>query len=352
MGTTWDNKKYKWVFSPLGTGDKVGVNNAGIGIFKKQPYIGLAKEILQNVIDAKDPDIDEPAKACFEVLRIPRNEIPGAIRLSDVIKRCYDYYNEGDDGEKMALLNEAAIELLDREGDIPVLKISDYNTTGLMGIHADKGSNWTGLVREISACNKRNGSSGSFGVGKFAPFNFSRVRTIVYSTFNKEHDTAIQGKTILTTFLDQDKKLKQNVGLFGQDIDDDCKAIFDENEVPEVYRRNVCGTDLFVIGFKEEKEWMQQIAVSVIEYFFYTIYKGELEVNIKEGEFDLCINKNTLEKHMLNLKEYCDSKDIEFIAPKFFELLKDDSGKTKHFQEIKEKLNFILEWTLSVLSVK
>ena len=59
MTGSW-NEKYEWCFSPLGTGDKVGVNNAGIGIFKKQPYIGLAKEILQNVIDAKDKDVDAP----------------------------------------------------------------------------------------------------------------------------------------------------------------------------------------------------------------------------------------------------------------------------------------------------
>ena len=67
MQDYWDSK-YQWCFSPLGTGDKVGVNNAGIGIFKKQPYIGLAKEILQNVIDAKDKDVNGPAKAVFEVV--------------------------------------------------------------------------------------------------------------------------------------------------------------------------------------------------------------------------------------------------------------------------------------------
>ena len=76
MNSNW-NEKYKWCFGPLYTGDRVGVNNAGIGIFKKQPYKGLAKEILQNVIDAKDPDIKEPAKAVFEIIRINRNEIPG-----------------------------------------------------------------------------------------------------------------------------------------------------------------------------------------------------------------------------------------------------------------------------------
>ena len=82
-------------------------------------------------------------------------------------------------------------------------------------IKIQKGSNWTGLVREISATNKGNGKSGSFGVGKFAPFNFSALRTIVYSTYNKDNERALQGKTILTTFMDGDGKLKQNVGLFG-----------------------------------------------------------------------------------------------------------------------------------------
>ena len=30
-------EKYRWIFSELGAADKVGVNDAGIGIFKRQP---------------------------------------------------------------------------------------------------------------------------------------------------------------------------------------------------------------------------------------------------------------------------------------------------------------------------
>ena len=52
----WKNN-YKWIFSDLGAADKVGVNESGIGIFKRQPYKGLAKEILQNVTDAKNPNL-------------------------------------------------------------------------------------------------------------------------------------------------------------------------------------------------------------------------------------------------------------------------------------------------------
>ena len=332
MKKEW-NKKYKWCFSPLGTGDKVGVNNAGIGIFKKQRYIGLAKEILQNVVDANDSNAPGPVQARFEVIQVPRAEIPGADRLSDVIKRCYEYYHEGDDGVKMNLLKKAAEKFLDMDGLVPVLKISDYNTIGLTGTRQEKGSNWTGLVREISATNKGNGKSGSFGVGKFAPFNFSALRTIVYSTYNKDDERALQGKTILTTFMDEDGKLKQNVGLFGMTGEDDCKAVYNMEDVPETFQRKEYGTDLFVLGFEKDKDWMQQMAVSVLEYFFYTIFKGNLEVSIVDGDERIDINQDNLPYLIKEYGEYCKSEEIEFSAPVFWELLHDTSGKTKHFVE-------------------
>ena len=56
-------ENFQWIFSNLGSSDKVGVNESGIGIFKRQPYKGLAKEILQNVTDAKNPELpDETSK--------------------------------------------------------------------------------------------------------------------------------------------------------------------------------------------------------------------------------------------------------------------------------------------------
>ncbi len=332
MSSIW-KEKYKWCFGPLYTGDKVGVNNAGINIFKKQPYKGLAKEILQNVIDAKNPEINAPAKASFEIIRMKRDEIPGADRLSYVIKSCYDYYHDGDDGIKMGMLKKAAEDYLDQDVEIPVLKISDYNTIGLTGAKEEKGSNWTGLVREISATNKGNGLNGSFGVGKFAPFNFSSIRTIIYLTLNKDGETALQGKTILTTFRDFDGKLKQNVGLFGEDETEDCKAIYDIDDIPERYRRRECGTDLYVLGFKEDANWMEQVAASVLEYFFYTIFKGDLEVSIIDGAKEISIRQDNLGTLIDSYKGYCDEHDIEFSAPLFWEVLNDKSGKTKHFKE-------------------
>ena len=325
------NTSLSWCFSPLGAGNRVGVNEAGIGIFKKRPYIGLAKEILQNVLDAKDPKIDGPARACFEIIEIKKEDLPGRERLSEVIKRCFDYYHDGDDGIKMGLIKDAAEKYLDTADTIPVLKISDYNTVGLTGTRAEKGTNWTGLVREVGATNKTNGKSGSFGVGKFAPFNFSAIRTLLYSTRNVDGETALQGKTILTSFIDSDGKRKQNIGLFGFEEDDDSKAIYDFNDVPEVFRRKTTGTDIFVLGAKKDPDWIHQTAISVLDYFFYAIYINDLSVSIKENDKEVVICKETLPALIEEYTEYCTEKEIKFDAPVFWEVLQNTTGKTQKF---------------------
>ena len=136
-------------------------------------------------------------------------------------------------------------------------------------MHEEKGSNWTGLVRERSATNKSNGFSGAFGVGKFAPYNFSSLRTVLYSTKTDGGETAFQGKAILTTFKEEGKN-KQNIGLFGNTTIENFDAIFNLDEIATVVRRSEIGTDIFVLGFEKEDEddWVEQSAISVIEYFF------------------------------------------------------------------------------------
>jgi len=327
------NSNYKWIFSNLGAADKVGVNDAGIGIFKRQPYKGLAKEILQNVTDAKDDSLPEsiPVKARFELIYIDRDDIPDWRRLHEVIHKCYDYYNEGDDGAKLKVICDAADKYLSKEGKVPVLKISDFNTYGLCGVHEEKGSNWTGLVRERSATNKSNGSSGAFGVGKFAPFNFSSLRTVLYSTKTRDGETAFQGKAILTTFSEYDETnqknvAKQNIGLFADTNSDNYDAVFSLDDIAPVFKRDAIGTDLFVLGFEKEDDWIEQSAISVIEYFFYSIYRGKLEVEIAEGDKIVEINQSNLGEMISYYDEYCkehmgDDSSFCFTAPSYWGML-------------------------------
>lgn len=331
---------YQWIFSELGAADKVGVNDAGIGIFKRQPYKGLAKEILQNITDAKDDSLpdDVPVKARFELIYIDRDDIPNHSRLLEVIHKCHEYYNDGDDGAKLQVICDAADKFLGTEGKVPVLKISDYNTYGLRGVHEERGSNWTGLVRERSATNKSNGSSGAFGVGKFAPFNFSALRTVLYSTKTRDGEIAFQGKSILTTFSEYDEEKqknvpKQNIGLFANTNSDNYDAVFDTEDIAPVFRRDEVGTDLFVLGFEKEEDWVEQSAISVIEYFFYSIYRGKLEVEIVDGDKCVEITKSNLKEMILFYDSYCkeymkDDTSFSFSAPTYYGMLTNPNVKT------------------------
>lgn len=324
---------FQWNFSDLGSADKVGVNESGIGIFKRQPYKGLAKEILQNVTDAKNPLLpdDAPVKAKFEFIYVELDDIPGYARLNDVIHKCSEYYPDGDDGEKLKGIRDAADKYLAGNGKVPVLKISDYNTTGLRGVKEEKGSNWTGLVRERSATNKSNGSSGAFGVGKFAPYNFTSVRTVLYSTKTINDEYAFQGKAILTTFKEEGKN-KQNIGLFADMESENFDAVFNVDDIAPVFLRTEPGTDIYVLGFEKEDDWVEQSAISVIEYFFYSIYRGRLEVEIQDGEKGVSITKDNLGDMIMFYDDYCKTHmagdtTFRFTAPSYWKLLKDSRHK-------------------------
>lgn len=323
---TW-NDKYRFIFSDLGASDKVGVNDVGIGVFKKKPYIGLTKEILQNSTDAPNRNLPEgtPVKVRFELVYIDRDDIPDVERLNAVIHKCYDYYPNGDDGVKLKVIRDAADKYLAQPGKVPVLKISDYNTTGLCGVLEEKGSKWSGLVRERSATNKTGGSSGSFGVGKFAPFTFSTLRTVFYSTKTVENETAFQGKALLTTFK-ENGVLKHNIGLFANEQSENFDAVLNTEDIAPAFRRHEIGTDIFVLGFEKDPDWMEQSAISVIEYFFYSIYKGNLEVTVAEGDKVITITRENLGNMISAFEKYCaehmkDDVTFQYTAPVYWKLL-------------------------------
>lgn len=319
--------KYKFIFSDLGATDKVGVNDVGIGVFKKKPYIGLTKEILQNSTDAPNRLLPEgtPVHVRFELVYIDRDDIPDVDRLNTAIHKCYEYYHNGDDGAKLKRIQDAADKYLSKPGKVPVLKISDYNTTGLCGVLEETGSNWSELVRERSSTNKSSSSSGAFGVGKFAPFTFSSLRTVFYSTKTIYGENAFQGKALLTTFK-ENNVLKHNVGLFADTSSSNYDAVLSVDDIAPAFRRDEIGTDIFVLGFEKESDWMEQSAISIIEYFFYSIYKGNLTVEVAEGDRVIQINQENLGEMIGTFHDYCEEymkNDVtfQFTAPLYWKLL-------------------------------
>lgn len=133
-------------------------------------------------------------------------------------------------------------------------------------------------------------ATGSFGIGKFAPYAVSKLRTIFVSTVYEDeqtgHQQLTQGKSILMSH-DKNGDRRQGVGFWGERTK--CQPVVGfRHDIPKWIQRSnnessisqVKGSTLSIIGFDAKHNWQVHLAVSVAENFFGAIYDGRLRVLI------------------------------------------------------------------------
>ena len=272
-----------WYFPPTNGGREDGFNDPGIAHFNGSPLPSLARETIQNSLDARKEDT-KPVEVVFELVSVDPNEI-GEHELTDALSSCIEQADaHGDPSVRDAL--EAARAALGKR--IRCLRISDRNTTGLLG------KNWHALIKMQGLSQKGfEGAGGSHGIGKYAPFAVSSLRTVFYWTCYEEDAVPVekfQGKAVLMSHQNEHRKT-QGTGFYG--TKQNCEEMTEA--IPEVFRlldatgAPVHGTSLLVTGFSEGANWQQRVASSVIENFFYAIASGSLKVIVEpeQSENDL-----------------------------------------------------------------
>lgn len=271
-----------WHFPTTDGGDQDGINDATLETFEGDRERYIARECIQNSLDARE-DYSKPVRVEFKKFSLPTSSVPGIDQLKDVFSRAKDF---SDDQDRSKQLYDVAISALNNSY-VDVLKISDYNTTGLTGDDDDTSGGWYRLVRATGASSMTGDGGGSFGIGKGAPFASSVLRTVYYSTFNQEGNVAFQGKTRISSFKDDNSDIRRGVGQFGEKNTEGrgVRAIRDINGIPEIFQRQEKGTDVFVIGYKPtDDEWANAILRSVLDSFWMAIHDGILVVNIYDGD--------------------------------------------------------------------
>lgn len=294
----WNNG-YKWFFEE-GTPD--GFNDGGIAEFTSTKYDGLAREIIQNSIDARH-DESTPARVVFEQVEYDMSIFPDVDGLIETVNKCIDFYGNDPENRSIKKLNniKSYLEFCKRRGRFVVLKAADFNTSGLSGADKKFGSTWSDLVRISGNSNKKIGSGGSFGIGKYAPFVFSNIRSIIYSTKDNDGNIAVQGKSILSGHKGNGNYRTPN-GYFGEDsyysVDgvqhEDSKAIMDVNNIPDEFIRKEVGTTINILCASLPVTWIDEVVSSVVNSFFYAISRGSLEVEIIAQNRKVLINKDSL----------------------------------------------------------
>lgn len=265
-----------WNFPENNHGQETGISDAGIETFSDNRLSSLAREIIQNSGDAHLSQCKKPVQVAFELLDVPRALIPGIDEIAQIHQRAQKYW---DSNRKTTEFFKRSLSLLAQDR-IPVLKISDYNTTGLSGSNKKHGSDWFNLIKSVGVSDKSPSEGGSFGIGKHAPFACSALRMVFYQTMDLDGNWAYQGVSKLVTHPNKENNPTQGTGYYG--VVRDNSPITQGEPLFGQEPRTDPGTDVYVVGFNGPSNWMEETVRAVIENFFMAIHHERLVVNVNE----------------------------------------------------------------------
>ena len=271
------DKLLNWVFPPNNGGRDDGFNDSGIAHFSGEKFASLVREIIQNSLDAREMPLDEPVCVKFEIKEIEKHEFPGRAELRKIFERCLKESRTAKDVKPQKFF-EKGIAVLSAP-KIRLLKMSDYNTTGL----SDNGrvDTWHNLTKGSGISQKSPGEGGSWGIGKNASYVLSELRTVFYSTMYKDNKQKsvhkAQGRSVLMSHGDGDERTV-GTGFYGVNGVDPILE-----DIPEFLVRKEQGTTVCVAGFRDVKCWQDYINAAVVSSFFVAIHEKKLIVQVGKG---------------------------------------------------------------------
>lgn len=274
-----------------------GFNDSGMEHFSGSPFEHLGREVPQNTLDAK-LNAELPARIEIKLIEVPVSSIPDIDALKETMQHCLKASK--DESTKANIFFENAASLLS-QNKIKILQISDFNTKGVEG-PCENGKPFFAFMKASGQSKKSsNEATGSFGIGKFAPFTVSGLRTVFVSTIWKDNEDNwhhyVQGKSILMSH-EASGETRRATGFWG--VKKNCQPVAGQIDgLPAWLKRveseadmpNKSGTTLSILGFEGAKNWQNVMAANIAENFFGAIHKGQLEVTIENGP---TINSETL----------------------------------------------------------
>ena len=302
-----------WNFPNNNDGKISGISEAGIETFRGDLLKSLAKEICQNSLDAIAESKDKVLVE-FELYELPFKNDERIIGLKEYFKLAKEYWQEN---EKTIRILEKAEKNFERDR-IRILRISDYNTTGLIGSDKKKNSTWNNLVKSSGVSDKTGSSGGSYGIGKSAPFACSDLRTVFYNTLDINGLKAFQGVANLVSFEKEKDKTTQGAGYYGNSEDN---TAIRNMEFFGSYVRKECGTDIYVVAFLGDEEWEKKIIEAILENFLIAILKNNIEIKVGKT----LINKESLNSLM---EEH---KDNILLTYNYYQVLMENNSKVMEF---------------------
>ena len=297
---------YQWSFPKNDYALRQGISDSGIETFKGNIEASLAREICQNSLDAGLEN--QRVRLEFKLFDIDKSDFPGHLDFKEaILKAEKSWKNHKDD--KVHRFLDGAMETLN-QNKIQFLRISDFNTTGLLGSDQGLNSDWSNLIKSSGTSDKHATAGGSYGIGKFATYAASSLRTVFYSTKDSKNVEATQGVTRLVSFNvdEQSEELTQGIGFYG--VPQKHERIPKLISLDPSFNRHSSGTDIFIAGYIIQNEWHLKIIHEVLSGFLVAIEQGTLEINV-ENEL---ISKETLDGYIMRNIDTLRNKKPDVLA--------------------------------------
>jgi hypothetical protein len=281
-------KTSKWFFETT-KNTLSGANDPIHETFRANPYYSIVRESIQNSMDVR-LDESKPVEVRFEVITINQPEHPQLFSLKDHIKSCLEFHAGNKQAED---LYTGMLKYLDENSSVKILKVSDYNTKGMHYDPDDHLCPFTSFMGE-GISSKSSGSGGSFGFGKGAYYVPSELRTILVSTMVENGEVFFQGRTRLASHrIDGETKGKD--GVFK--IEDE-NPISDIKDIGVMFQRDTQGTDVYILGMRDDPHCGREMVKSVLNNFWLAIHEDRLDVGIKTDDVTVRFDETNLEDIM------------------------------------------------------
>jgi hypothetical protein len=284
-----------------------GLNNAAINSFNSNIINSFIREMFQNSNDARDKKLPvdpvtgklPPLHIVINYKRITQNQFPDFNGFIDIFRRI----KSAKPNEKHVEFFKNAEKAMGNRQSIKLFVYEDFNTTGLSGNDDDDNSTFSGCVlSEGISVGKEKTSGGSYGIGKNAIFGFSKLRTVFYSSYNRQNEFIFQGIAKLATYIGRDGK-KYSDRIFCGDGGEQKSLRKFKQLLPEhqdIFKRTKPGLSQFAVCPSDHTNWVEEFAKAILRNYWLLLEKGELVVELKnEDELQLTIQKSNLEELFL-----------------------------------------------------
>lgn len=304
------SQEYKWRFPSNNFDVEKGLDTADMETFKKDPISSLAREICQNSIDARK-DKNLPVRVEFSLFSVDYHNVPGIERLKLEIESCKKYWSHSQTiNDELQNMHNAI-----SRNQIKCLRISDFNTTGLVGVSQslDNDKPWYLLTKGSGISLKEGTTGGSKGIGKFSTFVASSFNTVFYATKTESGEIGYQGiaKFASTNSLTNPDEKTSGNGYYSSN--DKNQPILEEFRLDKNFERldSDFGTDVYIMGF-DYTNWESLVISKILESFMVAIVRGHLEVIVSKQ----LINDKSLES-IINKRIFIRQKDMKMILAQY-----------------------------------